>query len=32
LGASTTLPKPFDPEVLVNLVRKLGDEAKLGTK
>ena len=25
LGATTTLPKPFDPEVLVGLVRKLGE-------
>jgi two-component system, chemotaxis family, chemotaxis protein CheY len=24
LGASVTLPKPFDPETLVDLVRKLG--------
>src|SRR5258708_17807069 len=27
LGASTTLPKPFDPEGLVGLVRKLGEAA-----
>ena len=29
LGASVTLPKPFDPETLVGLVRKLGGAAKL---
>jgi CheY-like chemotaxis protein len=28
LGASTTLPKPFDPEVLVDLVRKLASAGK----
>jgi CheY-like chemotaxis protein len=32
LGASTTLPKPFDPEVLVGLVRKLGEAAALASK
>ena len=28
LGATTTLPKPFDPEVLVSLVHRLVEEAK----
>jgi CheY-like chemotaxis protein len=28
LGATTTLPKPFDPEVLVGLVHRLVAEAK----
>jgi CheY-like chemotaxis protein len=28
LGATTTLPKPFDPEVLVGLVHRLVEEAK----
>ena len=32
LGASTTLPKPFDPEVLVGLVRKLGEAAAQASK
>jgi len=26
LGATVTLPKPFDPEVLIDMVRKLGTE------
>ena len=29
LGASVTLPKPFDPETLVNLVRRFGTPDRL---
>ncbi len=32
LGASTTLPKPFDPEVLVGLVRQFAEAAAQAAK